>query len=261
MTDILLPRDARPKLPDLRGLVVPVLFLGAWLALVDTGLVEHPLLVPLTKVLSAPFVDPDGQQIWVALGISLLRGTIGFVLGASLGVTLGILLGLSRTATTTVSPTIHTLRQITLFAWIPLLTAWFGTGEGSKLVFIALSAFFPTFLNTELGLRTVPLSYREVAIVTRMPVRRRIIRLMLPGALPSILIGLEIALLTAWIGTIGAEYAVGSGRGIGAYLAAARELFRMDLVLIGVLVLAIVGYGLSLASRQLFRFCVKWKTR
>jgi sulfonate transport system permease protein len=150
---------------------------------------------------------------------------------------------------------------VTLFAWIPLLTAWFGNGEGSKIVFIAISAFFPTFLNTEAGLRAIPAQYREVADVVLLTTRTRITRLLLPSALPSILIGIEVALLTSWIGTVGAEYAIGSGRGIGAFLAAARELFRMDLVLIGVLLLALVGYGLSLVSQHLFNTLIKWKVR
>jgi sulfonate transport system permease protein len=244
-----------------RGAVVPLALVLAWLVIVDGGFVHQPLLVPLTQILRAPFTDAAGTQIWAAMAASLLRVLSGFVIGAGLGVALGTLLGLSRTAASAVSPSVHTLRQITLFAWIPLLTAWFGNGETPKLVFIALSAFFPTFLNAEQGFRAVPRGLREVAAVLRLSTRARILKLMLPGALPSILIGLQVGLLTAWIGTVGAEYAIGSGRGLGAYLAAAREQFRMDLVLCGVLALAGIGYAMAAGLDRTFSRLIKWQNR
>lgn len=258
MTDASLT-TLRARLGDGRGLVLPAAVLLTWIVVVDSGWVQSPLVTPLGKVLAAPFWDEDGLNIWPALAHTALRIHVGFSLGAALGVAFGLLLGMSRRAQRVVSPTIHTVRQIALFAWIPLLTAWFGNGETTKIVFIALSAFFPMFLNTELGVRTIPLALREVALTNRLPFRRKVTRLILPGALPSILTGVEIALLTAWIGTIGAEYAIGSGRGLGSFLAAARELFRMDLVLAGVVILALGGAALSLLSRFLHTHLIGWK--
>lgn len=245
----------------LRGALIPAALVLIWLAVVDGGAVRNPLLVPLRDIAAGLLWDADGQQIWPALGISLLRVLMGFTIGGLAGVAVGVALGLSRPAHQSVAPTIHSVRQITLFAWIPLLTAWFGNGELAKIAFISIGVFFPIFVNTEQGLRSIPIAYREIAEVTRLPLHKRLIKLILPGALPSILIGVEVALLTAWIGTVGAEYAIGSGRGVGSYLAAAREQFRMDLVLVGVLVLALVGYALSLLSGFAFRKLIKWQVR
>jgi sulfonate transport system permease protein len=231
-----------------RGLTLPVLIAAGYLVCVDGGLVTHPLLVPLHRIIVVPFVDPDGREIFTAIAISLARVVAGSLIGGTLGVGAALLLGLSRDASVAVAPTIHTVRQIALFAWIPLLTAWFGNGEATKIVFVALSAFFPTFLNTEQGLRMIPPSYREVAQVLRLPLRRRLFALMLPAALPAILIGIEIALISGWIGTVGAEYAIGSGRGLGSFLSAARDQFRMDIVLVGVLALAVVGYAINASA-------------
>lgn len=244
-----------------RGAVVPGAIVLVWLVVVDSGAVRSPLLVPLRDIVGGLLWDANGQQIWWALGVSLLRVSAGFAIGGLVGVAAGVALGLSRPAHQTVASTIHAVRQITLFAWIPLLTAWFGNGEAAKIAFISIGVFFPIFVNTEQGLRSIPVAYREIAQVTRLPLNKRLFKLILPGALPSILIGVEIALLTAWIGTVGAEYAIGSGRGVGAYLAAAREQFRMDLVLVGVLVLALVGYALSLLSGFAFHKLVKWQVR
>ncbi|MEK7945950.1 ABC transporter permease [Pigmentiphaga sp. YJ18] len=244
-----------------RGAALPAALVLLWLAVVDTSLVRTPLLVPLHQVLSSPFVDPDGRQIWAALAASLTRATAGIALGACAGVALGVALGLSRPLQRAIAPTLHGLRQVALFAWIPLLTAWFGTDEVAKVVFISLSAFFPAFLNTEQGVRAIAPAYWETAAVLRLRPWRRVTKMVLPAALPAILIGLEIALLTAWIGTVGAEYAIGVGRGLGSFLVAARELFRMDLVLAGVVALALVGYACNRASRHVFSRIITWRDR
>jgi sulfonate transport system permease protein len=242
-------------------MALPLLLIAAWVGLVDTGLFSSPLLVPLHEVLAAPWFDPDGRQVWAALAASLLRMMAGCVIGIAAGVVVGMALGLSRRSQQLVAPTLHGVRQVALFAWIPLLTSWFGDGELAKIVLISLSAFFPTFLNTEQGVRGVPDIYREVAAVCRLPLRSRLFKLTLKAALPSILTGVELALLTAWIGTVGSEYAIGTGVGIGAYLSAARDLFRMDLVLVGVVLMALVGYGLNRISRYLFRTFIVWRAR
>lgn len=141
------------------------------------------------------------------------------------------------------------------------MTSWFGNGEPAKVVFISLSAFFPAFLNTEQGVRGISPALREVAHALRLSSAKRIVKLVLPAAFPAILVGVQIALLTAWIGTVGSEYAIGIGRGIGAFLVAARESFRMDLVLVGVLALALIGYGFSRASRHLYTRLITWQIR
>lgn len=234
-----------------RALLVPALALLAYAIAVDGGRLDHPLLVPLQRIATAPFLDPDGRALWGAIGLSLLRVLTGGGLGVLAGLGAGVALGLWQKGRDALSPPVHLLRQITLFAWIPLLTAWFGNGETAKITFIALSAFFPAFLHAEQGLRGVPQPYRELARVLRLPLRRRVTRLMLPAALPDILLGLEIATLSAWIGTVGAEYAIGSGGGLGAFLATAREHFRMDLVLAGVAALAGIGYAVNTGATSL----------
>jgi sulfonate transport system permease protein len=240
-----------------RGLAIPLLLALGYFVAVDGGLLTHPLLVPLHRILLVPFVDPDGRELLPAIAISLGRVIAGVVIGGAIGIASSLGLGLWRTAHTAVAPSIHTLRQIALFAWIPLLTSWCGNGETAKIVFVSLSAFFPTFLNTEQGLRDIPQSYREVARVLRLPPRHRLLRLMVPAALPSILIGVEIALISGWIGTVGAEYAIGSGRGLGSFLSAAREQFRMDIVLDGVIGLAVVGYGVNAGAKAILAITLK----
>lgn len=241
-----------------RGLAVPAALLVAWIALSETRSVDPRLLVPPGKVLLVPFADPDGRTIWLALAASLARMTAGFATGAILGAALGFAMGVSHFGHRLVGPSFNALRQITLFAWIPLLTAWFGTGEGAKFVFIAMSAFFPMALNTFQGLRDVPTAYLELAAALRLSRRTRLMRVLLPSALPAIALGIELALIGAWIGTVGAEYAMGFGRGIGIYLAEGREQFRMDIVIAGALALALVGYAINLGFHLVLKRLAAW---
>jgi sulfonate transport system permease protein len=242
-----------------RGAAVPSALVLIWAVTAHTGLIRTNLLVPVERVIAAPFLDEAGRQLWLGLGASILRMIAGFAIGAAAGIALGLMTGMSHTADRAVGPTFNALRQIALFAWIPLLTAWFGNGDVAKVVYIALSAFFPTALNTHEGLRNIPTPFFEVARVLRFSRRLQITRLLLPGALPSIFVGIQIALITAWIGTVGSEYAMGIGRGIGTFVAEGREQFRMDIVILGVVVLALVGYLINLACGRVFRRLLRWQ--
>jgi sulfonate transport system permease protein len=245
-------RPAAPASPGpnfWRGLAVPAGLVLIWSAASHFGLVNSRLLVPPERVALVPFLDADGRSLWLAIAASMLRMLSGFTIGVAAGGLLGLLMGASRFAERAVAPSFTAVRQITLFAWIPLLTAWFGNGETAKIVFIALSALFPMALNTHQGLRDIPIAFVEVARVLRLSRRRLLTQVLLPSALPAIAIGIEIALINAWIGTVGAEYAMGLGRGVGSFLAAGREQFRMDIVIVGVLTLALVGFLLNAMLR------------
>lgn len=245
-----------PAVP--KGAWLPLGLLALWGLAAAGGAVESPLFVSPLEVVRVPFADPSGREIWAALGASILRVLAGGLAGALLGLTLGTLCGLWRIAALSVAPTIHTARQIAVFAWIPLFTAWFGNGETTKLVFTALSTFFPIFLAAEQGIRATPDALKEVADTLDLRFRSRLFRLYLPAALPNVQIGIQIAALSAWIGTIGAEYAIGNGRGLGSYIASARDQFRMDIVLVGVFALAAGGVALNRACASLSARLSPW---
>jgi len=231
-----------------KGLAVPAGLVALWAAVGAAGWLTGPMAVTPIEVLRAPFLDPAGVELWASVGASLVRLAAGGLIGGVLGLSTGLALGLVRPLGRALSPTVNALRQVALFAWIPLLTSWFGNGETAKVVFIALATFFPLALSAEQGVRNVPAPLRELVQVLRLSRWRQVTALYLPAALPSIAVGLQIALLSTWIGTVGAEYAIGNGRGLGSYIAAARDQFRMDITLAGVIALALVGVGLHAGS-------------
>jgi sulfonate transport system permease protein len=234
-----------------RGFVLPVLLFTAWGLAGAAGIGNPQLLVPIGSVLRAGIESIENGELAGALGATIVRALVGWSVGALLGFAFGLLLGLSGLGHRMVSPTLHGARQIALFAWIPLLSAWLGNGEMMKTALIALAAFFPVVLNVEAGCRDVPLAYREVGRLLAFDRPTEIILIVLPSATPTIISGLELAFAIAWIGTIGAEYLIGTGYmyasadGIGAFLAGARENARMDLVVVGILSLAVAGFILD----------------
>ncbi|MCB4771222.1 ABC transporter permease [Ancylobacter sp. Lp-2] len=265
------PPTSSPSQPALtrcgrlwRGALLPIALIAIWAAISAAGLVNPELFSPPQVVLHTAIEDFASGAVPFALAATLLRALIGSAIGISAGFLVGTLLGLSGIARRIGDPTINSARQIALFAWIPLLSAWFGNGELMKITLIALGAFFPMALAAEAGCRNVPVPYREIGRVLELDRLTTLRRIVLPAATPALLAGLELSLNIAWLGTFGAEYLIGTGYingmgdGLGAYLAAAREFARMDRVIVGVVSLAVVGLALDRAVVLLSRRALPW---
>jgi sulfonate transport system permease protein len=250
-----------------RGFVLPA---GLGLAWVIAGWWEtdrSPLFVPIGSALRAGFEVVADGELPSAVGATVLRALTGWAIGAAMGFTLGLLLGLSVWGKRIAAPTLHGARQVALFAWIPLLSAWFGNGEEMKTALIALSAFFPVLLNVEAGCRDVALPYREIGRLLAFDRTSEIVHIILPAAMPTIVSGLELGFAAAWIGTIGAEYLIGTGYmnalpdGVGGYLAAAREDARTDLVIVGIAALGVSGFVLDRLVLLFSSRVLAWRTQ
>ena len=157
----------------LRGWVIPLVLLAVWWAAVRFGWSTSPLLVAPGKVWQTGVEQVVSGKVFAALSASLWRDLVGFAIGAGAGLAVGALLGASRLAEKLVGPSFHTLKQISLFAWIPLLSVWFGLGDAAKVAFLSLAAFFPVVLNTFEGIRSVPADLVEVARVLKFTPAQR----------------------------------------------------------------------------------------
>ncbi|MCY1178633.1 putative aliphatic sulfonates transport permease protein SsuC [compost metagenome] len=200
----------------------------------------------------------DGSLLG-ALGTSVGRALGGLVLGGSLGFGFGVLLGLSHVAERFLGPSLAGLRQIAIFAWVPLLTAWFGLGELAKWVFVGLAAFFPLFIATQRSVANLSPQLAEAAQVLRLNFWQRLRRLVLPGAAPGIFAGLRLGLIYAWLGTIGAEYFMPSGGGIGSLMIGAQQLLRMDLIMSSMLLIGLTGALLNHIGQYLEQRATQWR--
>lgn len=257
-----LPSLSKVVLPSwARGLVIPFGLIAVWDLLTRFKLVNTLLLAKPSSVVAVLVEQLQGGELFAQLAVSLQRDLIGFAFGAAGGIVVGSLMGLSRLADRLVGPTFHAAKQVAIFAWIPLISVWFGTGEPAKIVFIALSAFYPVVVNTFEGIRSVGREHVEVARVFRFTHVQVLRKVVLPGALPSIFAGLHLGLVYSWLGTLGAEYLLAPGFGIGNLMIEGREAFKMDKVLLGVIIAGAVGYGLNALSIRLEQRLTRWRTR
>ncbi|MDD1968997.1 ABC transporter permease [Pseudomonas putida] len=248
-----LTSSAAPSTRRYRGWVLPVVAVAVWWLATNQGWSDSGLLVSPQKVAATAWHQFTSEAFWRAISSSLARNLSGFFIGTALGLVLGCLLGFSRLFERVVGPSFNTFKQISLFAWIPLISVWFGLGDVAKVVFLSLAALVPVVVNTCDGLRNVPPAFLEVAKVYGFTRWQTIRGVMLPAALPSIFTGVYLALVYSWLATIGAEYLLVSGSGIGNTLIDGSEHFMMDLVLFGMVVIGLVGWSLNLLARSLER--------
>jgi sulfonate transport system permease protein len=260
MTSSTLPAR-KPDRSHLRGFVLPLLVLAAWYVATQYKLVNTLLFVRPDKVVTSAIQQYREGAIVAPLVASLKRDLLGFSIGTLLGLLAGGSMGMSRTADRLLGPSFHAAKQVALFAWIPLLSVWCGTGELAKIAFIALSAFYPVVLNTHEGVRSVSRDYLEVAQVFRFTRWQTLRKLIIPGALPSIFSGVQLALIYAWLGTLGAEYLLAPAPGIGNLMIEGRESFAMDKVLVGVILAGAIGATLNTLAGWLENRALRWRVR
>ncbi len=243
----------------LQALLLPILLVVAWELSTRFGLVNTRLLVRPSLVAERAWRELEEGGLLPQLAASLGRDLGGAALGSIFGVALGSVMGVSRLWERVFGPSFHAAKQVAIFAWIPLMSVWLGTGETAKVVFIGLAAFYPVALNTFEGIRSVAPAHVEVAQVfcfTRVQV---FLRVVLPGAAPSIFTGVKVGLVYAWLGTIGAEYLLAAAPGIGNLMIDGRESFQMDKVLLGVIIVGGVGFGISAVASAVEARLLRWR--
>lgn len=255
-------KKARYGVPQhLRGWVLPAALVLLWWAAAQSGWFSSPLFVSPMAVWQKGVSQIASGELWTALAASLERTAWGFSIGACAGLLFGAVLGWSRWFERLIGPTFHSLKQISLFAWIPMLSMWFGLGDAAKVAFIAMAAFFPVVLNTFEGVRSVPRDLLEVARIYEFNAWQTLRQVIAPSAAPSIFTGMQLSLIYTWLAALGAEYLLPSGKGIGNTLVDGREHFWMDLVVFGVLVIGLVGFALNALLSALEKRWLGWRDR
>jgi sulfonate transport system permease protein len=243
----------------LRGTVLPLVLLTVWQVASSTGAVDPRILPPLETVAATALGQLADGRLLGDLGASLARDLTGLSIGVTAGLILGTLLGLSRVADRLLSPSFDALKQIAVFAWIPLISMWFGIGETAKVAFIAVAAFTPIVVNTCEVVRGASRQLVEVGAMLTFSRAQLVTRVFLPSAIPSVVTGIHLALIFSWLATVGAEYFMTVGPGIGGLITEGRERFHMDLVMLGVLVLGTVGWLLNKLATLAETRLVRWR--
>ncbi len=237
--------------------LVPVTLLAAWqLAAASGWLSSRVLPAPLDVATAAWRLSASGE-LWQHVQVSSARALAGLAIGGTLGLLLGLLTGSVRLFEVLLDSTIQMVRNIPALALIPLVILWFGIDESAKLFLIAISVFFPIYLNTFHGIRNVDPALVEMARSYGLSGRQLYTQVILPGALSSILVGLRFSLGLMWVILIVAE-TISAQSGIGYMTMNAREFLQTDVVLVGILLYAILGKLADLFAGWLEQYWLRW---
>jgi len=248
-----------PGLPKwLLGFVSPVLVLLLWWAVTEAAWFPREILVPPCAVLAAFAELWQSGELTKHLAATFTRLGIGFVAGTGIGLAIGCCTALSRAFEDYTAPLFTVLRVVPSIAFIPILILIFGIGETFKILVVAKATFFPVALATQEAVRGIPQRYLDVMRAYSLPLPYRLRRVLLPATLPSIITGVRLGLGRAW-GVLVAAELVASESGLGQMMEFGRQMFRLDLVMVGVIIAGLVGFGLDRAFRALEAHLSRWK--
>ncbi|MFG1296893.1 aliphatic sulfonate ABC transporter permease SsuC [Xanthobacter variabilis] len=263
-----LPQAREPSAPRItayvrsvsRALLPWALPLGAligWQAAASLGLLSTRVLPAPSDVALAFWRTLKDGSLIANISVSTGRALVGLAIGGAVGLALGVLNGVWRPAETIFDSTLQMLRNVPHLAIIPLVILWFGIDEEAKIFLVAIGVAFPIYLNTFHGIRTVDRGLVEMARVYGLPPGALFLRIVLPGALPSILVGLRYALGIMWLTLIVAE-TISSTSGIGYMTMNAREFLQTDVVVLGVVAYALLGKLADSLTRAIERRALAW---
>jgi sulfonate transport system permease protein len=237
--------------------LAPVTLVVVWEILAQSGWLTPHILPAPSKVIRTAFKLTTSGSLLNDLGVSLARAAAGFAIGGSVGFVLGTLVGFSRIAEAAIDRSVQMIRAIPFLAALPLVIVWLGVGEAEKIFLVALSVTFPIYINTTLGIRQVDPKLVELGRVQGLSTIELIRRIILPGALPSILTGVRYALATAWLALVVAE-TIGAQSGIGFLAMDAREFLRTDVIVLTIVIYALIGVAADAIARFLERRLLAW---
>jgi len=235
----------------------PVALILLWEGFARSGLVSAQVLPAPSSVAETAWGLAKTGELFVDLGVSLLRAVVGFVIGGAIGFALGVMVGFSVLAQAVLDRSIQMVRAVPFLAALPLVIVWFGVGEGAKIFLVALAVLFPIYINTVLGIRQIDPKLMELAKVVKLSRFAVVRRIILPGAMPSILTGVRYALAHAWLALVIAE-TLATTRGIGFLAMNAREFLQTDVIMMTIVIYAIIGVAADALARLLEGRLLGW---
>jgi sulfonate transport system permease protein len=238
--------------------IVPALVVALWQAASSFGWLSDSVLPSPLAVLAAAWRLTLSGELERNVAVSFFRAIAGLVVGGGIGFAFGLLNGLFRISETLTDTSLQMIRNIPHLALIPLVILWFGIDEGAKLFLVALGVFFPIYANTYHGVRSVDPQLIEMARSYGMRGPELFRRVIFPGALPSIFVGLRYALGVMWLTLIVAE-TIAAQSGIGYMAMQAREFMLIDVVVLSILIYALLGKAADLVVRRLERIFLRWR--
>ncbi len=236
---------------------IPITLLILWQFFSTIGLIPIRILPSPVGVVGAAIKLSESGELFRNMSISAARAISGFIVGGSIGFSLGLLNGISPIAEKLLDTSIQMLRTIPILALIPLVILWFGIGEEAKLFLVSVGVMFPIYINTFHGIRSVDAGLIEMGQIYGLNFWGLFWRIILPGAMSSILIGVRFSLGIMWLTLIVAE-TIAADSGIGYMAMNAREFMQTDVVVLSILIYALLGKLADFVARQLESYWLQW---
>lgn len=240
------------------GAILPLALLALWQTASTLGWVRPVFLPPPEAVVRAFGRMIASESFHLDFFESITIVSQSFVIGALAALVLGVAAGLSRNVERFFGPTFDSVRHIPGLAWLPLIVLWLGIGAPAKILVIAKSVFFPVFLNTLQGIRSAEKSHIELAQVLTLTRAQLVRKVILPGAVPSIMVSLRYSAGLAWALVVVAEGLSGL-HGLGFLIFRAQSLLLTDQLLVCMVVIGLVGYAIDRLMFALQRRVLRWK--
>lgn len=242
----------------LKGAALPIGILLLWQILSGMNVISLQMFSSPWLIIKQYIQLTESGELLHHLRISVARASFGFLLGAGSGLLLGMLVGMYRSFEEVLNPTVQMVRTVPLLAITPLFIMWFGFGELSKVLLISMGAFFPLYVNTFLGVRNVDSKLFDVVHVMEFSRFSQVVKLVIPAALPNILLGIRLSLSIAWLCLVVAEL-LGADTGIGYMIQDARSFMQTDVMFVGITIFALVGKLSDSFVRILENRLLRWQ--
>lgn len=236
----------------------PVALLLIWQLATATKLVSRQVLVPPAQVVATFIELLRTGELGGHLGESLVRLGLGFALGGTLGLLFGVAMGVSKRVEEYAEPIFQAVRQVPSIALIPAFILIFGVEETFKIVLIVKACFFPVALAARNGVKDIPRQFLEVGAVYQLKRLDLLKLVILPATLPPVVAGVRISLGRSWIILVAAEL-MAADRGIGQMMEMGRQMFRLDVVMVGVFMTGLIGLGIDITVRLAERSMSRWR--
>ncbi|WP_217697345.1 ABC transporter permease subunit [Oceanobacillus sojae] len=237
--------------------LLPIVIVILWQVLGQLNLIKSTMLPTPFEVVEAGIRLFQTGELQENVYISTKRAVIGFAIGGAIGFLLGLFNGTVLFFEKLTDTSIQMIRTIPHLALIPLVILWFGIGEGAKIFLVAVGVMFPIYINTFSGIKNVDRKLIEMGKVYGLSKWQLFTNIILPGAMPNILVGIRYALGVTWISLIVAE-TIGAQGGIGYMATTAREFMQMDVVVLTIVLYAILGKLSDFIAKLCEQRLLKW---
>jgi sulfonate transport system permease protein len=254
------PGRRRRRRPPMRWqrAVSPIAVLAVWQAIARAGVLPEDKLPAPGAVLAAGWRLALDGSLAEQLAASLTRAGVGLAIGGALALILGAVAGLIRLGDDAIDPPVQMARMLPHLALVPLLIVWVGIGESMKVTLVALGAFFPLYFNIYAGIRDIDERLVEAARTCGLGQWARLRHVVLPGALPSLFLGLRLAIGAAWLSLVVGEQ-TNTQSGIGFLMMEARDFSQTDVLVLGLFIYALLGLLSDLLLRIVERRTLQWR--